>query len=922
MSSYIRNNINPSLKGSGVRLAVIDTGIDHHHPYLPRPIYELDVRDNWPDDNYAEDEEGHGTLVVGIITNNYSSPSGYEGVAPDIELAVLKATGCPGPGSPSSCTPLGDVNQQIYDAMDHAANDTGAQIISMSLGTKNGNDFILNSDGTSIWEQKADWATRNGTMFINAAGNEGQYHGYYSIVNPATAKNVIAVGATNHWYHEETNVTVKNTYADEDIDDLAYYSSRGDTGDNGSEHGRDKPEVVAPGGAWNTDCTDDRGDGIVSARGKTDDQSSYLPLVNGSCSYKNNDLYRRTGTSMAAPHVSGIAALIIDNYNFAKSDRNAAMVKAMIVGSGINIGDNDRIANHTENHVDDDIGYGKVDLYQAIGYNGSTRKNWYFGDSLNTSGSVANYTFTVPSDNTYHYIKATVVWNDPPTTTTDPNWGALKNDIDIELRDPSGTLIESSNSWQQNIEQINYYNPSGITSGDWKLQVKAESHWDSTQEFGGFINLYTDKPSVNVRAFSNKSNVSTGDKIQITATVNNTGGEVASGVIVSLNLTSPPGSSIEDNFTIDSGYGMTLLGNIPPLGSRTVSWNLTVKNTIPETTFHINATYSNIGSATNGTVTLNGNSISGWDYRKQKNITGSTAGAQTNYQMKLTVYNSTGTDTPGNIYLGGNAKSDFSDLRFTKSDGITLLDYWIESYTPGVNATVWVEVDSIPASPNTASIYLYYGNSFASSSSNIHNTFLFGDDFEDNSWTANNWNLFAGGYTLVSATQRDGSTGKVLKSNNNSGQTHIIANVAADNIVIEANVKPLYDAGGTINYGVTFRDSSNLNTVNYFKLEYLNWGPAGHNLHYVGCAPETRLTGTGWTINNWYMLQAQISGSSLVMKLYDRNGNLMQTIPKTASCSLTNTWLGIYSGDYSGNTAYYDAFRVRKYASPEPAWGS
>jgi|GEM_PF-3968829 len=314
--------------------------------------------------------------------------------------------------------------------------------------------------------------------------------------------------------------------------------------------------------------------------------------------------------------------------------------------------------------------------------------------------------------------------------------------------------------------------------------------------------------------------------------------------------------------------------------------------------------------------------LSGWNYRKLKTITGTTAGAQTNYQMKLKVYNSAGTDTPSNIYLGGNAKSDFSDLRFTKSDGVTLLDYWIESYTPGVNATVWVEVDSIPASPNTASIFIYYGNSQATSLSNIHNTFLFGDDFEDNSWTTNNWNLFTGGYTLVSTTQRDGSTGKVLKSNSSSSQTHIIANAAADNIVIETNVKPLYDSAGTINYGITFRDSSNLNTINYFKLEYLNWGPAGHNLHYLGCGSETRLTGAGWTINNWHILQAQISGSSLVMKLYDSSGNLMQTITKTTSCGITNTWLGIYSGDYSGNTAYYDAFRVRKYASPEPAWGS
>ncbi|HEY9246288.1 MAG TPA: DUF2341 domain-containing protein, partial [Candidatus Methanoperedens sp.] len=700
---YIRNSINPSLKGTGVRLAVIDYGIDHHHPYLPRPIYELDVRDNAFDDNYSKDEEGHGTHVIGIITNNYSSPSGYEGVSPDVELAVLKAMGEPGP--------LGNVNQQIHDAIDHAVNDANAQVISMSLGITNTSGFIVNSDGTDKWEQKVDWAARNGAIFVKSAGNMGQYH---SITSPGTAKNVISVGATNHWYHEETNVTIKNTFFGENIDDVTNYSSRGDTGDNGSEHGRNKPEVVAPGGAWNFDCTDSYGDGIVSARGKTDNQSTYLPLVSEDCSYKNDNLYRMTGTSMAAPHVSGMAALIIDNYNFTKSDRNAAIVKAMIVGSGINIGDNDLIAGRADNNVDDDIGYGKVDLYQAIGYNGSTRKNWYFGNSLNSSGAVVNYTFTLPGDQTYHYIKATVVWNDPPTTTTDSDWGALKNDIDIELRDPDGTLIASSNSWQQNIEQINYYNSSGIISGNWTLQVKAKSHWDSTQEFGGFINLYTDKPFVNVRGFSNKSNVSAGDHIQITAIVNNTGGEVASGVIASLNLTSPSGRSVYDNFSIDSGSEKTLLGNIPPLGSRTVSWNLTAKNGIPETTFSINATFSNAGSTVNSTVTLNGNYLSGWDNRKQKTINGTTAGAQTNYQMKLTIYNTSGTDSPGVVYLNGSARSDFGDLLFTKSDGVTLLDYWIESYTSGVSAVVWVEVDYIPASPGAASIYLYYGNPGAS----------------------------------------------------------------------------------------------------------------------------------------------------------------------------------------------------------------
>ncbi|NJD75974.1 MAG: DUF2341 domain-containing protein [Candidatus Methanoperedens sp.] len=127
--------------------------------------------------------------------------------------------------------------------------------------------------------------------------------------------------------------------------------------------------------------------------------------------------------------------------------------------------------------------------------------------------------------------------------------------------------------------------------------------------------------------------------------------------------------------------------------------------------------------------------LSGWDSRKQKTITGTSAGSQTNYQMKLTVFKGSGTDTPGTVYLGGNARDDFGDLRFTKSDGVTLLDYWIESYTPGVSATVWVEVGPIPASPNTASIYVYYGNPYATSASSGTSTFEFFDHFDSISGT-------------------------------------------------------------------------------------------------------------------------------------------------------------------------------------------
>ena len=112
----------------------------------------------------------------------------------------------------------------------------------------------------------------------------------------------------------------------------------------------------------------------------------------------------------------------------------------------------------------------------------------------------------------------------------------------------------------------------------------------------------------------------------------------------------------------------------------------------------------------------------GWLYRKEHNITGSTGGAQTNYPVRFTVYNTTGTDSGENVYLGSKARSDFGDVRFTNSTG-SLLNYWIENTSTNY-ATFWVSVDSIPASPNNATIYIYYGKSDATTTSNGTSTFL------------------------------------------------------------------------------------------------------------------------------------------------------------------------------------------------------
>ena len=87
--------------------------------------------------------------------------------------------------------------------------------------------------------------------------------------------------------------------------------------------------------------------------------------------------------------------------------------------------------------------------------------------------------------------------------------------------------------------------------------------------------------------------------------------------------------------------------------------------------------------------------LTGWTYRQSHTISGSSDGAQTNYQVKIIVDYGSGSSSGDTIYVDGNCKTDFSDIRFTSSDGETVLDYWIEDYTVSDNAIIWVEVDKV-----------------------------------------------------------------------------------------------------------------------------------------------------------------------------------------------------------------------------------
>jgi Domain of unknown function (DUF2341) len=121
---------------------------------------------------------------------------------------------------------------------------------------------------------------------------------------------------------------------------------------------------------------------------------------------------------------------------------------------------------------------------------------------------------------------------------------------------------------------------------------------------------------------------------------------------------------------------------------------------------------------------------SSWSYRAPVVISNS-GGPLTDYQVKVVVA------------LNAHMQSNYGDVRFVDSATGNELSYWLDTDPIDAAGTFWVKVPSIPAS-GTATIYMYYGNPSASTTSNIHNTFIWGDDFSNQTWTDNNLNQWQG----------------------------------------------------------------------------------------------------------------------------------------------------------------------------------
>ncbi|MBO8170470.1 MAG: S8 family peptidase [Bacillaceae bacterium] len=157
----------PKTRGSGVKIGVIDTGIDRTHPDLrSRVAGGVDVREG---DSPFRDLNGHGTHIAGIIAAALNH-EGIVGVAPEASLYSIRAFGAEGTGSTT------DVIEGIDWAIDH-----GMDIINMSFGSEEGSQAERNAVRAAL---------DAGIIMLAAAGNAGGRVDF-----PARYRGVIGVGA-------------------------------------------------------------------------------------------------------------------------------------------------------------------------------------------------------------------------------------------------------------------------------------------------------------------------------------------------------------------------------------------------------------------------------------------------------------------------------------------------------------------------------------------------------------------------------------------------------------------------------------------------------------------------------------------------------------------------------------------------------
>lgn len=453
--------LNLSLFGATQLIGVADSGLDTGNTATMSAdfanritkTYAIRRPGDWSDLN------GHGTHVTGSVLGSgalsgsnpavHSYPGSFAGYAPEAGL-VLQS--------------IGDSGDYVFPPL-HLADlfqppySDGVRVHCDSWGSVADGEYTVYSNEVDqfLWDHK-DFSV------VFAVGNEGRDLDRNGIVDtgtvyaPATAKNCIAVGATESqratggyqqgygiaWAADYPALPIKYDLMSNNTSGMAAFSGRGPTAD-----GRIKPDICAP------------GTNIVSSR-------SHTPTADTGWAQFNSNYIYWGGTSMSTPQVAGAAALAREYYQKEKSiNPSAALVKATMINGAFDMSPGQYgIGGQRELQPVPDVsqGWGRLNLKQSLCPDPPAVSEFADESTGLSTDSYREYSYTV-LDNSVP-LRATLVWTDYPGAVHAEK--ALVNDLDLLVIAPSGATAPFAPSRKDNVEQVTIPSPE---LGVYKVRV-------------------------------------------------------------------------------------------------------------------------------------------------------------------------------------------------------------------------------------------------------------------------------------------------------------------------------------------------------------------------------------------------------------------------------------------------------------------